>query len=113
MRSSKFPVDMARCAVVLRCFADFIAARPGLPDLVAVDVVWSHMAETWEVKGQLPHDCTPDDVVRWALVLDDPVTTADERQHAEDEPYLLHTATGTVHGHPVVVWLHLPTGSGR
>ncbi|WP_436772202.1 hypothetical protein [Yinghuangia sp. YIM S09857] len=105
-------VNMARVAVVLRCFADFVAARPGLPVLVGLHVDWSHVTERWSIKGQLPGADTGE-LERWALALDDPSVTSYESEGYYVGPHKHREVHGTVHGHRVSVWAHLPPGGPR
>ncbi|UGQ14278.1 hypothetical protein LO772_12205 [Yinghuangia sp. ASG 101] len=100
-------IDIGAGANVLRCFADFVSARPGLPPVVCLRVTWSHTDHCWEVEGQLASDAGVAEVERWGIALDDAVITAEDGNGQYLGPYVKHTATGTVHGHLVSVWTTL------
>ncbi|WP_436773181.1 hypothetical protein [Yinghuangia sp. YIM S09857] len=110
--SGRSSAGMARVAVALRCFADFVAARPGLPFLVALHVEWSHVTGRWAIKGQLHGDGAAADLERWALALDDPSVTSYESEGYYVGPHEHREVHGTVHGHQVSVWAHLPIRGG-
>jgi hypothetical protein len=105
MNAEDFDVDMARCAVMLRCFADFMAARPGLPQLASLSVTWSHVARLWEVRCQLDGESVMG-IARWALALEDPVESTRDGNDKYLGPYRQRAVSGTVHGHAVTVWAH-------
>ncbi|UGQ15133.1 hypothetical protein LO772_17120 [Yinghuangia sp. ASG 101] len=105
-------IDMRGGANVMRCFADFISARPGLPEAAAVQVVWSFIARAWEIRVQLEGDAAGN-VERWAVALDDPVITSETKERGCAGRYVRHQVDGTAHGHPVNVWTHLPFGGER
>ncbi|GAA4997496.1 hypothetical protein GCM10023205_83630 [Yinghuangia aomiensis] len=106
MTSNDNRADVTRGVIVLRCLADFLAARRGLPDVIGVQITWSHADRVWGVLAQLAVDAGLSEVERWALALDDAVITSQEVDGAHG-PYMSHEATGTVHGHPVRVWTHV------
>lgn len=104
--------DMARCAVALRAFGDFIEGHQDLPVLVALHVGWSHVFGRWSIKGQLP-GANVGDLERWALALDDSSVTSYESEGYYVGPHEHREVHGTVHGHRVSVWAHLPLGGPR
>ncbi|WP_406282752.1 hypothetical protein [Embleya sp. NBC_00896] len=111
MTRTEYDADMTRGATVLRCVADFIGCRPALPPVTSVDVGWSQVDLVWSVKIHM-YAGTSQDMERWALAMDDVVTT---RVEATSEYIGEHTrieVAGTIHGHSVTVWTTLD-GSTR
>ncbi|MDI2130824.1 hypothetical protein [Yinghuangia seranimata] len=60
-------IDMASGADALGGFGDYLAAHPGLPVLVSVQMSWNHVETEWEISGQLADD--PAELVAWADVM--------------------------------------------
>ncbi|MGR7001275.1 hypothetical protein ACU686_29785 [Yinghuangia aomiensis] len=112
MTGKEHRADTARGVIVLRCLADFFAARSGLPALVGFHVTWSHAEQVWGVDAQLDTGAGLPEVERWALALDDAVVTSRDVD-GPYKAYTVHEATGTAHGHPVTVWTHDRHGDGR
>lgn len=101
-----FPIDMVRGTTILRCVADFMAARPSLPALCRIEIMWSHIEEAWRLSGQLDGD-DASDIDKWAVSLDDSVLTM--RVVASDQDrYTVREVAGTLHGVDMRVWMHLP-----
>ncbi|WP_436788582.1 hypothetical protein [Yinghuangia sp. YIM S10712] len=112
MSEELLPVDVAGGLNVMRCFADFVASRPGLPALVSVRVTWSHTDRCWEVQVQLVSGSAVAEVERWGIALDDAVVMSEEHESAYLGPHMHHEVTGTVHGHLVSVWAAERRGNG-
>lgn len=107
MTGGRLSVDMDRAVVVLHRFAGFVAAHPGLPELVSVRVMWSHLARDWEVEAQLSIHAVGT-VDAWAMALDDAAVIVRHADGHDTGPRLHREACGSAHGVAVSVWQRVP-----